>query len=319
MTNVTSEILVSFIIINYKTPDIVKENINSIEKNIKSVIFEIIVVDNASNDNSVENIKNNCSDINVVSLENNIGYGGAVNAGAAVAKGHFLIILNSDIILVEDKIAELIDFYRNNKAGIIGLQLRRPKLQIQNTYSRFPSEWTPLLVNISMLRHIKSLHTRRYILHDRFGYKTMEAEWVTGAFMLIEKIYFDQLNGFDEKFFMFYEDVDICRRSLLGGRRNFYYAESYAIHAHQASVNQIKSGGFNQAKIWEKESALYYIKKYFPEQLFLIKNMFIILYFYRLLIHYFKYLFHFFGKKRKKYEGILKTDKKILHALRVFQ
>lgn len=108
--------LLSIIIINYKTPKITRECILSIKKCLSSDIYEVIVVDNASDDQSVDLLSAEFSDIKVIGSYENLGYGRAVNLGARYAAGKYLLILNSDITLTSDITDILAGFYERNDA-----------------------------------------------------------------------------------------------------------------------------------------------------------------------------------------------------------
>ena len=305
----------SVIIINFSTPDMTLECVRSLQKYLNSAIFELIIVDNNSQDNSILQFKQELKDIKIIALEKNLGYGGAVNVGVENSTGKFIVLLNSDIIIKTDFFFPLRDFYKQNNAGIIGIKLINSKNELQPSFSYLPSPWTPLLVNISIFRKINSLHTSRYAMIKKEGFNTGAVGWVTGAFMFIERNHFLQIGGFDDHYFMFYEDADICMQSYKSGRLNFYLAEHYAIHKHQASVNKIVKKDYNPVKVWEKQSALYFIRKNFPRHYPLLKFLFVILYMYRTTIYSMKYFLFFFSKKQNEYRIKRNTAFKILFSI----
>ena len=119
------------------------ECIKSIKRNIHSVPYEIIVVDNNSKDDSLDLIRSVHRDVKIVQLHENLGYGTAVNEGVKDSNGQFLLFLNSDILITQDYAKDLVEFYSNYNVGIIGIKLLKPSGKVQKTFGYFP---LPVLV-----------------------------------------------------------------------------------------------------------------------------------------------------------------------------
>lgn len=237
--------------------------VGSIRKTIKSVSSEIVVADNHSYDSSIAILRQDHDDISIIELPENYGYGKAINIAFEKTTGDYILALNSDIVVENDFAAYLIDFYKRKRAGVIGIKLLKNN-QFQKSFGYFPS---PLLVisnEISVLRKIHHRHFNRYAMIQDCAPPSQRVEWITGAFMFISRDNFERLGGFDKHFFMFYEDIDLCRRCFRMGLINYFVAEFQANHEHQASVRKNDISPHHVYKAHERESAAYYIKKYYP-------------------------------------------------------
>jgi GT2 family glycosyltransferase len=190
----------SIIIINYNTKEITKNCLISLFKNLKSE-KEVIVIDNASNDESVDELKSIFGHtIKLIFNEKNIGFGPANNLGAKLASGKYLLFLNSDTIINNDFTSKLIDFFANNsRAGIVSPELLFENGQSQpHTYGKFPTIFGTI--------------TDKFFRPKFNDDSSMEVDWVSGAAMAMRKEVFEKIGGFDENFFMYYEDIDLCKR-----------------------------------------------------------------------------------------------------------
>jgi len=304
----------SFIIVNYNTPSITSECIRSIKNNIETK-YEIIVVDNNSTDNSKEFILSEHNDVKWVQLDKNFGYGYAVNRGFENSDSNYIVILNSDIILQNDFSKELIKNYELLNAGCFGIELLKPDGKRQNTASSFPNLMTILSNEIKILRIIKKF--RRYTLYFPENKNIHEVSWVTGAFMFVSSNRFKEISGFDEMFFMFYEDIDFCKKLCNLGYLNFYMTDFSAIHKHNYSVKKSKIDEYNLYKLAERKSAIYYVKKHFSRKIKLFLFFYYLIFFYKCLKNsLFLIVLLFFKRKRNKLLYELRTYSKVLSAVR---
>ena len=308
---------VSFILVNYKTPQITLKSIEHIKQNIHSVPYEIIVVDNASKDDSLKNISRHHPDLGLLSLEKNMGFGVAANRGAAVAKGPFLCFLNSDIFLIEDCIHELIQFYGSHHVGALGIRLLNGENRFLPSYGHFPD---PLLIstgNISFLRRLKCKCFNRYATVDPARKEPLEVDWITGAVFFISRERFRETGGFDETFFLYYEDTDLCLRLRRAGYHNYYIPQFHAVHLHGASGKHDMADGYNRIKLSEKMSATNYVRKHFPQRLGIFILAMRSLYLMEIFTFWLKTgLFWFAGGRRQKTIFKMRTALMIWRSLR---
>jgi GT2 family glycosyltransferase len=310
-------VILSIIIINYKTGLMTNECINSIKSNIQSVPNEIIVVDNNSNDDSPELIKSVHGDVKIVRLHENLGYGTAVNEGVKDSNGQFLLFLNSDILITQDYAKDLVEFYSNHNVGIIGIKLLKPGGKVQKTFGYFP---LPVLIvsnELSWLRKINHRYFKKYAAVKSCNPNTQKVDWITGAFMFLSKKNYDKIGGFDENIFMYYEDVDICRRASNLGLNNYFISEFAAEHRHEGTINSLQKASYNKHKIIEKESAITYLQKYYPEYLKTVKFALKLVFINKYMISLFKlYVFYLSQNRRTHNSYKLNTSRKILSLLK---
>jgi hypothetical protein len=254
----------SVIIVNYGTGGMTSTCVASYKQALKGSGHEIVVVDNASRDDSVATIRSAHPDIIVIAADSNLGYGCAVNLGARAASGDYLVISNSDI-LVDGRFAEeLARFYEETGAGVVGIRLVKDDGRVQETVGHFPTPLTVVTSEISPLNRLRRRHFDSYPAVTTRGAQSLRVDWVTGALMFMSRKNFEALGGFDEAFFMYYEDVDLCKRASALGLATYYLAGYSARHAHCASSAALPRAAYNLYKVEQRRSALTYLEKHHP-------------------------------------------------------
>lgn len=229
----------SILVVNYKNKDKTLRCIESIKRaDLTGLTYEIILVDNNSGDSIIEDLKRSCPEIKGVQSERNRGMGGGNNLAARGAVGLYLLLLNNDTLLKPDSVRILLDFYNSHRnSGLVGPKLQYPDGRLQYTCLRFPGILTPLYRR-TFLGQFAKRHLA-YFLYEDYDHQTArEVDWVQGSAMLIKRSLFEELAGFDERFFMYFEDIDLCRRIWQSGWKVFYCPEAVMIHDHaRASAN----------------------------------------------------------------------------------
>lgn len=222
--------ILSIIIISYNTADLTLNCIKSIflDKGLKEIPFEIIVVDNNSHDDSVkaiEKLKNslkieNC-ELKIINNNFNAGFGKANNQGVKVAKGNYILLLNSDTIVLHSAISQSLDWLCSHpESSICTAQLLNKDKTIQASGGFFPNlanvfTWCLSLDDLPLInKFIKPIHphTPAFYTKDKFYLSDHRQDWVTGAFLLTRKNLFNKVSGFDESYFMYGEEVELCYR-----------------------------------------------------------------------------------------------------------
>ncbi len=213
----------SVIIVSYNSEAFIEKCLTSLQED------EIIVFDNASSDRTIQIIKK-FTNIKLIKSSENLGFAKANNKAAEEAKGEYLFFLNPDTE-VEKPLDELVNFYENTpNAGIVG-----PKLVLENGAIQPSARKLPTIMGAfkEYILGVKNAYSQ-YIP----GGKPTEVEMVYGAAILIKKDLFERLGGFDEKFFLYYEDVDLCKRVKNLGKKIYYYPKVTIKHL----VGATKSG-----------------------------------------------------------------------------
>lgn len=223
----------SIIIVNYNVKEFLQNLIHSIEKAASNISHEIIIVDNASDDGSVDFIREKFPFTKLIVNNKNLGFSKGNNIGIAEAQGEYILFLNPDTLVSEDTFTKMIEFFETHPdAGLAGCKILNSDGTIQLACRRsFPGPWTSFC-KVTGLSSIfpKSKLFARYNLTYLDENKTYEVDAVSGSFMMIKKEIYQKIGGFDEQFFMYGEDLDLCYRVQKAGYKVYYVHDSQIIH-----------------------------------------------------------------------------------------
>lgn len=236
-----SDLTLSIIIVNWNTREITRACLRSIRERVTGVEYEVILVDNASSDGSVEMVRLEFPEVRLISNETNVGFGRANNQAMAVARGRFFFLLNSDTVIIDDSVERLVRFIESDpEIGIAGCKLLFEDGTLQSSCSRFPSIKLALLEEL-MLYKLLPRHKQGEILlggywpHDH----ARDVESVWGAVMLVRREVYEQTKGFDEGIFMYGEDLEWCMRVRDFGWRTTFTPDCSIVHLnHKSSENK---------------------------------------------------------------------------------
>ncbi|WP_333853448.1 glycosyltransferase family 2 protein [Epilithonimonas sp.] len=219
---------VSVIIVHYQVKDLLRNCILSIQKYFQGFEYEIIVVDNNSPNSDWKTLMSEFSGVNFISLDKNFGFSKANNIGVNSAKGEYVYILNPDTEIEGDYFKEILDFADSKeKFGALGLRMHN----LEGEFLPESKRSVPDLVNsFEKLFTSFSNNTKTYYRNDVDEFGIAEVEVMTGANLLIKKSVYEEIGGFDEQYFMYGEDIDICYTILQHGYRNFYYGKYSILH-----------------------------------------------------------------------------------------
>ncbi|MDJ0674197.1 MAG: glycosyltransferase family 2 protein [Calothrix sp. MO_167.B42] len=263
--------LCSIILVNYNGADVLLDCLNSIEKFIPKHNLDIIVVDNASQDDSRKLIADKFPHIHLIKLPENRGFGAGNNAGASIATGEFLLLLNTDTILTENILPHLIDLmYTNPQIGIVGPKLLNADGSFQVSFAHTISiqgEYQTLKL------HQAAKNPSQLKIIEQQYQDIQEVDVVVGAALLIRSSLFQALGGFDENFFMYFEESDLCQRVRNQGYKIVYTPHVSLIHLKGYSTQQAAS----PMAIEYRRSQMYYYYKHRPsvEQLLVRVYLFV--------------------------------------------
>lgn len=202
---------VSIIIVNYNTKELINNCLESIFEQTLGIPFEVIVVDNDSNDGSQKNILQNFPNIKYIGLNKNIGFGLANNEGLKIATGKNILFLNPDTKLLNNAVKILSDYLDNNdNVGACGGNLFNENMNPTHSYRLiFPSIF--LEINDLFLRIPEKIIFGRNCEHN-YSNKNKSVAYITGADLFVKKSILDQEGWFSPLFFMYYEETDLCYR-----------------------------------------------------------------------------------------------------------
>lgn len=217
-----------------------RECVDSILLHGKSLVSQIVVVDNGSTDNS-ESLIEGLPKVTLVRTGKNLGFGKGCNLGATYTHTEFLLFLNPDTRLFPDSLGKVLDFIQkpdNANVGIWGVQLLDENGHVQRSCARFPSA-TGFIARATGLQRI--IPTAGQVMSEWDHAKTCQVDQVIGAFFLVRRNVFETLHGFDEKFFVYFEEVDFSYRAKQLGWLSVYFAEVQAFHAGGGTSRQVKA------------------------------------------------------------------------------
>lgn len=220
--NNMDSLYLSIVIVNYNGKHYLKDCIDSIEKYCANLSFEIIIVDNNSSDGSQEFIRKKYPKIILFAKSENLGFGKANNLGVKYAKGHQILLLNNDTILMND-LKPVFNELKKTDVGIVGINMLNGEKKYTACVGKFPRPFD--LLKLSNLNE-----TRKEFTTGNFKKNIYEVNWISGSFMMLKKEDWNLVNGFDEDFFMYVEDVDLCKRMNNLGKKIIFLSNLSYIH-----------------------------------------------------------------------------------------
>ena len=258
--DLSSKLVLSILIVNFNGKDLLKPCFDSIRKYVTAP-HEIIIVDNASHDGSVDYIKNNYPEVRVVASPINLGFATGNNRAAKVASGRYFLLLNNDTV-IRSPVSPLIDLMdARADAGALGCRLVYGDGRQQESVGDIPTAWSLLLswTPLARLSRWPGMVSRTVMADSTlYEQQCIAAGWVSGAFLLTKADIWQQLHGLDDRYFMYMEDVDFCRRLRDAGRKVLYSAACEVIHLEGAGRPWIGE----RAVLDSTNSYMVYVKKF---------------------------------------------------------
>jgi GT2 family glycosyltransferase len=246
-------VILSVIIVNHNSRSFLIKTLSSLSEGLNSLNHEIIVVDNASRDGSLEALEQDFPSVKRIALSENVGFARANNKGVDQASGKYLVLLNNDTYVPAGAIQKLVESKKKHpELGIIAPLILNPDGTIQLSWGKDLHLFSEVFLKYFANRWYAWQFRRR-------GEKiNQNVDWVSGACFLIEKELFERIGGFDENFFLYAEDADLCLRIRQLGYKIHLTSESRIIHYRGQSVSQYSGRFLHEAK----RSQLYYYYKH---------------------------------------------------------
>lgn len=226
--------------------------------------LEVLVVDNNSRDDTVAMVRRKHPRVRLVANGRNLGFGAAANQGLALARGRYLAVLNSDTELFPGALDILLDYARRNpQAGVVGPQVLGTDGSIQPTRRELPDFGNILFARKSPLHRLLPRHplSRKYLMVDSDPEQTQQVPALGGVCLLINRALWEQIGGFDEHFFMYLEDIDLCLRAWQAGWTVDYVPRAKVRHRWGASACQERRAmeQYHRRSLYQ-----YFLKHYQP-------------------------------------------------------
>jgi len=243
----------SVIIVNHNSLFYMMKTLSSLSRNLGPLDHEVIVVDNASSDGSVEVVKQEFPSVKLIALPENVGFARANNEGAGQASGHYLLILNSDTNVPAGTVEKLIKVKKSHPdIGIVAPLIFNPDESLQLSWGKDLN----LISEIFLKYFAKKWYSWQF--KKRKGKMNRNVDWVSGACFLIERRLFKQVGGFDEKFFLYIEDADFGRRIRQLGYKIHLTSQAWITHFQGQAVSKYPGRLLHEAK----RSQLHYYGKH---------------------------------------------------------
>lgn len=251
---------VSIIIVNWNTRDALRSCLQSIYRQAGEISFNVVVIDNASTDGSAEMVKAQFPQVTLIENMENRGFASANNQGITTAKGRYVLLLNSDTIVLNRAIAKMVSFADDNpEAGIVGCRVLNPDKSLQRTCFMFPSILNMLLSSSYLY---KIFPRSRIFARERMTWwdrsDVQEVDVVTGCCMLARREAIEHVGLMDERFFMYGEETDWCYRFKKAGYKVLFTPGAEIIHLGGESSKQATM----QTALLRRGSRLLFFKKH---------------------------------------------------------
>jgi hypothetical protein len=251
----------SIIIVSWKVKDKLRENLQALFGSSRAISLEVFVVDNNSGDGTVEMIKNEFTEVILIANTENFGFAKANNQAIKEAHGDFVLLLNPDMKIQADSLVKMIEWMRTNlQASLAGCHLVDEKGESIKHVRRFPAVWDQLAI-ILKLPHLWPKILNRYIIADFDYQKAAIVDSIRGGFFMLRQETIRKVGLLDEQFFVWFEEVDYCKRVKESGGEVWYTPAAECLDYVGQSFKQIKRG---LAQKYFSDSMLKYFKKWHP-------------------------------------------------------
>lgn len=251
---------VSIIVVTYKERlDVLKACFDSVERS-HNVSYELLVVDNGAQD-ATRGLLSSYKNVTYLRNDSNRGFAAAVNRGMAVSRGRYVLLLNPDARFTPDVLAQMVTrLDENSDVGIGSCVIRYPNGELQESIRRFPTlkDQIPILLKLPhIFTQIKSID--RYMMRDVDPLETQDVDSIMGAFMFIRRELIEQIGFLDERYFIWFEEVDYCKMAHDAGCKIRHYGDVEIEHHKGHMFDQIAT---IRKQRWIRESLRKYIAKH---------------------------------------------------------
>ena len=235
--------------------------LESVYRTIEKIQFEVILVDNSSNDNGLKSILKSYTKTQLINNPKNVGFARANNQGAKIASGDFLLFINPDTIMTEGAVESMLDYIQSDSSiGILAPKVLNPDQTIQYSCRKFPTIWSGLFNRYSLMTRLfpNNRYSKDYLMVDYDHNSICSVDWVSGCCMMMSESTLKKAGGFDENYFLFIEDVDLCQVIKKQGLRVVYFPNAKIFHKISSSNTRSTS----RVIIKRHQGMIYYNQKY---------------------------------------------------------
>jgi GT2 family glycosyltransferase len=254
---------VSVVLVNYNTAHLLDRLFSALAAGTGMLRVQVIAVDNASRDNSVEVLRTRYPWVELIVNETNVGFGRANNQALGLARGRYILLLNTDAFVSRDTLPKTVSYMEAHpECGVLGVKLVGEEGNVQPSCRFFPSPWNVFLLSTGLHRFF----SKAQLIDDPHWDPVLEQEcdWVPGCYYLVRREVIERVGLFDPRYFLYYEEVDHCRAVKAAGWKVLYYPDTQVVHIGGESAES--TGGLNtqrQVSSLQIESELLYWRKHY--------------------------------------------------------
>lgn len=231
----------SCIIVNYNNSIPLKTCLESVYRTLQKISFEVIIIDNSQDDPGMVDIQNTYPQVKYIQNTTNTGFSKANNLAVRSAQGEILLFLNPDTVLTDQAIEEMVSYLESNSdIGALGPKVMNTDGSLQYSCRRFPTLMTGFFNRYSLLSQWfpDNPYSVRYLMKDFNHEEVRDVDWLSGCCLMVPRAVFDKVGGFDENYFLFNEDIDLCRSIHQNGLKVIYFP--FAGITHHISTSDSK-------------------------------------------------------------------------------
>jgi GT2 family glycosyltransferase len=257
----SSSLDLSVVIVNYKSVDFLGSCIRSIKETAEDISYEIIVVDNDSQDGSDRDIRSKFPDITLIVNRDNLGFSGANNQGIKVSKGKNILLLNNDATVKPGALSRLMDsMERHPGVGLMGGKLINTDGTVQQSFGKLIPYISEFLQS-KLIWNFYEIHKNRIVglIMEKLHCQPRMVDWVKGAGMMLRREAIFDVEFLDDRFFMYFEEADLCIRLKKIGWKVYFEPGAEIVHHGGISVSKNRFRVFLECR----RSQLYFYKKHY--------------------------------------------------------
>ncbi len=257
----------SIVIVSWNTCDLLRDNLKSIFDSNSKLDFEVLVVDNHSQDGTVQMIAQEFPSVSIIANNYNAGFSAANNQAIAMAQGFYVLLLNPDMRVLPSALDDMFAFMNAHpETGIAGCRLFGEDGKTVLHVRRFPNLLDQLAI-VLKLPHLFPKVLNKYLMRNFDYEKQAEVDSIRGSFFMIRRELIQKIGGLDERYFVWFEEVDYCKQAREAGFKVMYNPDVKCIDYVGKSFSQVKRG---KTQKYFKNSMLVYFKKWKPFWQYLI-------------------------------------------------
>jgi GT2 family glycosyltransferase len=274
------EIILSIIIVNWNTRDMLARCLASIYQHPPHVPFEVVVVDNASSDGSAAMVRERFPQVRLIENQENVGFARANNQAIQESSGEYLLLFNSDAFVMDDSLSRMVEFIETHpRVGAVGPKLLNPDGSFQASYADFPTLWSEFLLISGLTRFIIGPYAPSP--SPSSSEAAISVDWVAGAALLVRRSVIEQIGLMDERFFLYSEETEWCWRIWQAGWEVWYLPDAHIVHMGGGSSIQRSIKSYQNLY---KSKVRFFEKVYGPDRARLLQTLLIMVILFRSIV-----------------------------------